>query len=919
MKRRNSKDNKGPSPIRKRAWWRNRRSLLYFGVSSFLVSLVIGAGCAGTKPAKPYRGTLLKTITIKKELSDAWAKKKFDPSGNCVQMVARDKTEDGVRKVEKLLMFSPDPCAGGNQVNERESFVLPFVESSTFSDQAKLPTLAYHVVKGDYVVGRVDLLARSSGGSNPPPPNATAVGPIAANAAASFESDTYELADLCTFDTHFRQNCEIEFTVDGKFSQATTARAAVGRMEREKALLQTILSRIDQSEISLRGALNEVQQNLINYTRDSVKAAESRILANQNMAAILTLRYLHFRLQRLELNVQNHATNEISQLRADLMTRIDEMQTALTRKIETEVAEATRQLREEMKGMSLDFGIRMGALNRSIVDLQKRLDTMENNIKASQWEAAWATVEFIWMRLNFLESNLTQGQEKLATAVTNMKLLLERYSLELSGALGDEAQRASARFVVSLVAMETRLDGKASALRASLQGQLTALSDSLKSSQSATVRAILEPLRDQLAKFEAVAGARLTDSERQELVLLRDVLTRLNGEIVQRLRRELLVAARLARVAIAGNAQRLQATATDDEKALFRGAAEKFTRLETAFADSQAEAAWIVLSQLEKDVDAFQGAVFQKLDPNGRYRTLDLARAIREYVGQLAAELQSDIGQTASRLAARFQPAPAGLPAPLAKTVADHVTGLDVTLKSISWEEGWQTIQIVDFLLADSQAKLGNAPANARLAGEIEGVRSLIHAFQTATLRSFDGYGPLGATLEALAGTADASLATLRTQIATALRDGSSLAPAAVDLRAEVQRLLSLPASSYSVTTRRNLVIIDLALGRLLVANQPRVRSLRGAAILHDVLGRQPIRASNRMMALIGQMNEKLGAVTSAIAAGQLAQMDTALTAVAQHVTTDEFNTEVVENWLAARADMIRLYAGIDDLRGGLH
>jgi hypothetical protein len=290
-----------------------------------LSALWLVAGCTQDKKPAPYRGTWLRNISINSKLAQKFGEKHFDVANSCVQMITRDKTEDGIRKPQRLVLFSPDACPTDNKVADRESFVIPFIENPSFSDKV-IPAAAFYLSQENRVmVGKINLVTK--GENN--------------------QEGKYELVDLC-YSKKYARNCSVDFTVEGKFSQVVTTFAPFGDEENLEEKLFTLEHSLsnhhnaneEQTRDEIRAEIEETRVKIALAQREIITKIEGEVGAlNRNLSQKLVTMEgnLTLKLDRVQSEI-------LSDVKRQLKNLEDELKNSQLQALKSTVAQLNRSL-----------------------------------------------------------------------------------------------------------------------------------------------------------------------------------------------------------------------------------------------------------------------------------------------------------------------------------------------------------------------------------------------------------------------------------------------------------------------------------------------------------------------------------------------------------------------------------------------
>lgn len=370
---------------------KKQNNLILAGLTAAIVTTALVVGC-GKKELVPYRGTLLRNLPMNSNLVALIKREmKFDEANNCVQMVSRDRSEDGIRRVDTWVIFSPDACpTQPGKVADRESFAVRYETPTTVTPFVRDPVVAYYLYQGVSTWGSIAIV-----GKNDP------------DAADPFK---HELVDLCTSGDRHRANCRLKTDVDGRFSQIVDT-TAIGMAERDAQLINLLHTRLD----GIMSGMNDMQRALVKRIDDSAILLENNLKANQNMAAIQVMEYTKTNLERLEANLSGAQRASFQALAGDVRTQLDRLRADIFEKIDRDVVKkldkllvATSDLQKDLTALKDDV---LPKMEKRIVDdiverVNKHTTEAKDAIIAKNAEALNTAIRRLVLAINLLEARL---------------------------------------------------------------------------------------------------------------------------------------------------------------------------------------------------------------------------------------------------------------------------------------------------------------------------------------------------------------------------------------------------------------------------------------------------------------------------------------------------------------------------------
>lgn len=438
---------------------KKHNSLIVAGLITAIVTTAFVVGC-GKKELVAYRGTLIRNLPMNANLvAQIKREMKFDETNNCVQMVSRDRSDDGIRRVNTFVIFSPDACPAAGQVAARESFAVAYETPTTTTPFVRDPVVAYYLYSGLSTWGAVAIVGKSTTTEDP---------------------FLHELTDICMFGDRHRGNCRLKTDADGRFSQIVDT-TAIGMAERDAQLIHLLHTRFD----GIVKGMNDMQKALVKRIDDSAATLETNLKTNQNMAAMTVMNYTKDNLERLESSLQGAQRASFTALAADIRTQLDQLRTDIFKKIDTEVTPkletlitATKKLQEDLDTLRFD---ELPLMEKNIVkdtikgvndhtDLVKQAIITKNSEKLDR---EMRRLRRFLLRLEGrIESHIDESQAQI---FTEMKRLGDHYSGQVIMAVNGEIRALGGEMKTELDKLSgavKAVDDKAVALDAKVQKNL---------------------------------------------------------------------------------------------------------------------------------------------------------------------------------------------------------------------------------------------------------------------------------------------------------------------------------------------------------------------------------------------------------------------------------------------------------------
>jgi hypothetical protein len=384
--------------------WRTMR-----GTPLVALAAVLLAGCSDEPAPKPYRGEFMATLGLSPDLEQAFVEKYgYDASKNCIQLVGRDTTKDGIRHVNPVVIFSPDPCPEkAGEVAEREAFALdatrePLVPSGMGG--GFYPALAYSLVLNapgvQEVVGNVLLVAEVA----PPPPSEPTPGESVENAP---KLPVYQLGDVCTLALEHEEMCGLIFTHDGRFNQIDSNRAAVGKRKRERRMVDGLKRHMDQMRNVLSTQLNDVQRNFITVVSQRLDVLQVAVRNEQRMLAMQIVGSLETTIEELATELQANQNVMANNVVEELRREVRALHAENVRILRAEVKAAVAETKATLLDIHTQLAGQLSTVEAGILDrITKSTSKVEANLKAHQRRVALTTYLALSADLDRLETSL---------------------------------------------------------------------------------------------------------------------------------------------------------------------------------------------------------------------------------------------------------------------------------------------------------------------------------------------------------------------------------------------------------------------------------------------------------------------------------------------------------------------------------
>lgn len=455
--------------------------------SFFALTLLGLAACSDAPPPQPYRGELMATLTVSPELKRALEKRHgYVDGNNCVQLVGRDNTKDGIRHVQTVVIFSPDECpAQPGKVAEREAFHLeatrePLVPSGMGG--GLYPAIAYRLVLNapnvHEEVGTVLL-----------------VDEIDSEDFETPKEPVYQLGDVCTLSLEYEEMCGLIFTKDGRFNQVDSARAAIGKRKRERRVADGLKRHMDEMRNVLSTQLNDVQKNLV-VTMDN-------------------------RLQALQVALRNEQRMLAAQMVEDLEARIDDLAIELNANENAAAKTVIEELRREMRTLHAEnLRVLRAEIRAAVSELKSTLSDVQAELVDRMDHAEAVLLNRINYSAKKLEANITGHQRRIVLALyMGLTSDLDRLATRIENKVESQTTRA---IRASRRAMREYADEILKSIREEVLCQATAFEHAVNQ-RFAEILTDKGSLREQIGK--------ILDSQTKSAAVLADELPKLREEL----------------------------------------------------------------------------------------------------------------------------------------------------------------------------------------------------------------------------------------------------------------------------------------------------------------------------------------------------------------------------------------------------